>query len=181
MGKGRAFFLKFLKGIAAFGIFLEIIHHGMSHGVREGRLFTEENVVGKIVPLKGVTKEVFALAVNVHLLLGVDRHDIFNKIKVSEGHSGLKRVDRNAAVGSQHVIHMKLSYALFRLLLEFFGGRGEIGVFISEKLVGNFSGEQNPDVGVLMYPFAEQIHSHAGTDGGYVVGPQQVYDILKGL
>ena len=74
---------------------------------------------------------------------------------------------------------MQLANALFRLLLEFLSRRREVGVFISEELVGNFAGQEHANIGVLMDPLAEQVHSHACADRCYIIGTEQVDDLIE--
>ena len=65
------------------------------------------------------------------------------------------------------------------LLLEGVGGGGEVGVLVAEQLVGNFAGQQHADVGLLVDGLAQQVHAHAGTDGGDVPGAQQPDDLFQ--
>ena len=51
-----------------------------------------ENIMRQIVSLKCVAKQILALVVLVQLHLGIDSHDVFHEIKVSEGHSRFKRI-----------------------------------------------------------------------------------------
>ena len=65
---------------------------------------------------------------------------------------------------------MQFSYPFFRFFLKFLGTGRKVGVFVAEQLVGDFSGQKNSAVGMLMDPPAEQIHAHACPDGGDVEG-----------
>ena len=132
----------------------------MTYRIGKCRFLTVENVVRKIISLKCVTKKIFALAVLVELLFGIDRHNVFYKIKIAERNTGFKAVDRNTAVGTKNIVHMKLTDSLLRFFLELLGRRSKIRVFVSEKLVGNFTRQKNTDIGVLVNPFTKQIHTH---------------------
>ena len=120
-----------------------------------------------------MAQQIFPFSVSVQLFFRVHRQDIPHKIQIAERHPRLERVDRDAAVGPEHVIHVQLADPLFGFLLKGRGVRREIGVLIAEQLVGNLPGEQNPDVGPLMNGPAEQIHAHAGPDGGDVKAAQR--------
>ena len=120
----------------------------MPHRVGERRFLAEENIAGEIVPLlKGVTQEILALAVDVHLHGRVDRHDVSDKAEIAERNARLHRIDGDAAVGAQHVVHVQLPDALFRLLLKLHGRGREVGIFIAEQLVGDLSRQQNAHIG----------------------------------
>ena len=69
---------------------------------------------------------------------------------------------------------MQLPDALDGFLLEFLRGGGEVGVFVAEQLVADLAGQQDADVGLLVDGLADQIHAHAGADGGDVIGAQQL-------
>ena len=148
----------------------------MTHRIGEGGFFTPENLIGQVgQPLKGMAQQVLALAVGVQLHLRVNGHDVFDKVQISKGDSCLQRVDADAAVGTEHVVHMKLPNALLCLFLKAFRIRREVGVLVAKQLVGDLAGEQHPDIGVFMDIFAHQIHADAGPDGGDVVGTQQLH------
>ena len=70
-------------------------------------------------------------------------------------------------------------HALFRLKLELPRRRGEVRVFIAEQLIRHLAREKHAHVGVLVYPFAHQVHAHACAYGRDVVGAQQIYHVLK--
>ena len=74
---------------------------------------------------------------------------------------------------------MQLAYALFGLALKFLGGRGKVGILIAEQLVRDLAGEQHAYVGVLVYPAAEQIHTHACANGGYIICAEDADDRLE--
>ena len=74
---------------------------------------------------------------------------------------------------------MQLPDTLLRLFLELLRRGGEVGVLVTEQLVGDLAGQQHPNVGVLMNPLAQQIHAHAGPDSGDIKGAQQVNHILQ--
>ena len=107
----------------------------MADGVGKRGLLAVEDVMREIIALERMTEQVFALAVDVHFLRRVDGEDIADEVEIPERDARLERVDGDAAVGAEHVIHVQLADTLFRFLLEFFGGRGKIGVFIAEQLI----------------------------------------------
>ena len=87
MGVLFALLFKLVLGVESLGVFLEVVHHRVTHRVGERSLFAEKNVVGQVVALKGVAEQIFALAVGVQLFLGVDGHNIFHKVEVAERHA----------------------------------------------------------------------------------------------
>ena len=87
-----ALLFKLVLGVEPLGVFLEVVHHRVTHRVGERSLFAEKNVVGQVVALKGVAEQIFALAVGVQLFLGVDGHNIFHKVEVAERHARFERV-----------------------------------------------------------------------------------------
>ena len=112
---------------------------------------------------------------------GVDGHDIADEVQVSEGHPGLQRVDADAPVRPEHVVHIKLIHPLFGLRLEGGGGGSEVGVLIAEELIRDLAGEQDPDVRGLVDGPAHQVHADAGPDGGDVIGAQGGHHLRQRL
>ena len=153
----------------------------MADRIGERSLFAVENVVRQIVALKRVAEQILALAVFVELPLGVDGHDVFDKVEVAERDSGLERVDTDAAVGAEHVVHVKLADAFFGLLLEFFGRGRKVGVFITEQLVGNFARQNHAQIGVFVDPLAKKIHAHARADGRNIIRAQHPDDLFEAV
>ena len=154
----------------------------MSHGIRESRLLPPENIVRQqVVLFKGVAQKVFSHIVGVDLHSRIDAHDILHEIQITEGHPGLDGVGGNAAVRPEHIVHIQLVHPLRRLLLESFRRGGEVRVLIAKQLIGNFTGHQHPDIRFLMNGLAAKVHSHAGPDGGDVIGPQKGDDLLQGV
>ena len=154
----------------------------MSHRVGKGGLFPPEDLPGQIPqPLKGVAQQVLALAVAVDLHRRVQAHHIPHEVQIPEGNSRLQRVDGDAPVCPQHVVHVQLPDALFRLLLERLRRRGKVGVLIPEQLVGDLPGEEHPDIRLPVDRFAHKIHPHARPDGGYIEGAQQVDHLFQCL
>ena len=84
----------------------------MTDSVGKCRFFSVQNVMRKVVALKGMTEQIFALVIYIHFLFGIDRENIFDKIKVTEGDTSFKRVFGNASVGSLNIVHIKLSDSL---------------------------------------------------------------------
>ena len=151
----------------------------MTHGVREGGLFPIKNVMGQVIAFERMAEQVFALAVDVHLLGRVDGHDVFHEVQVTEGHASFQGVDGDAAVGTEDIVHMQLPNTLLGFRLEGFRGGGKVGVLVSEQLIGDLTGEQNPNVGGLVDGLADQVHPHTGTDGSDVIGAQQLHHVLQ--
>ena len=118
MGKLLAASLKLRIGITLLGKGLQVIHHGVTHGIGESRFFPIKDIVRKIIPFKSMAQQVFSLAIDVHFLGGVNGEDIADKIQIAEGYAGLQRVNGDTAVSTQHIVHMQLPDPFFRLLLE---------------------------------------------------------------
>ena len=160
----------------------------MAHSVGKRRLLAPQDALGQdAVRLKRLADEVFAHVVSVHLQLGIDAHRVMHKRQVAKGHARLQRVDGDAPIGAQHVIHVQFADALLRLVLERAGVRRVIGILVAEQLVGDFAREQHADVRMLVNVLAHQIHAHARADGRDVVGTQQFHhrgqrvdDVLTG-
>ena len=152
----------------------------MADRIGESRLLAHEDFIGdQIVLLEGMAQQVFADAVGVHLLFGIDGHAIGQKIQVSEGNAGLQGVDADAAVGAQNVVHVDLPDPLLRLLLKSIRIGGKICIFVAEDLIGDLAGQDDTDVGVFMDPLADQIHADRGADSRDVPGSQGVDDRLQ--
>ena len=179
MGVFFALLFELLFGVEPLGVFLEVVHHRVTDRVGERCLFTEEYIVGQIVALERVAEQIFALAVGVHFFSGIDGHDIFHKVEIAERHARLKRVYGDAAVGAQNVVHVQLSYSLLRLLLEFLRARRKVGVFVAEQLVGDFACQKNSYIRVLVYPFAQQVHTHARADSRDIKCAEHTDDTLE--
>ena len=168
-------------GILPFGIFLEVVYHRMAYCIGESSLFAPQNLIRKVTKaFKGMTEQIFTLSVFVQLHFRIKRHDVFHKIKITEGDSCFQRVDRDAAVSAKHIIHMQLADTLLRLLLKRLGRRRKIRIFVAEQLVGYFAGEKNPDIGLLMDCLADQVHAHACADGRYVKGAEDLNESVQG-
>ena len=89
----------------------------------------------QIIALKGMAKQIFALVIFIKLLFRVNGHDISDKIQISERNSCFHGMNRNTAIGTQNIIHIKLTQTLLSLLLERLRRRSKIGIFITENLV----------------------------------------------
>ena len=170
-----------LLGVPAFGVLLQVVYHGVAYGIGECRLFPHENILGQVVPLEGMAQQILALAVVGALHLRVQSHHILHKVQISEGHPGFQGVDADAAVCPEHIVHMELPDPLLRFLLEFLGGGGEVRIFVAEQLIGDFAGEQHPQIRMLMDILTHQIHTDGGPDGGDVVGAQQRHHLGQGF
>ena len=186
LGKGHAVcrvvcpaHLELLVGVQALGVLLDVVHHAVAYGVREGGLFAPQDLRRQPVALKGFAQQVLALAVAVQLLFGVDGHDVAHKIQVAKGHAGFDAVGGDAAVCPQHIVHIQLPDALLALLLESIGGGGVVGVFVAEQLVRDLAGQQHTHIGLLVNGLAQQIHAHAGADGGDIPCTQQPDDLFQ--
>ena len=154
----------------------------MPHRVGERRFLAEEDIAGEIVPLlKGVAQKILALAVDVHLPGGIDRHDVSDKVEIAERDARLHRIDGDAAVGAQHVVHVQLPDALFRLLLELLGRGREVGILIAEQLVGDLPRQQHAHVGGEVDLTADEVHAHARADGRNVVCAERFDDEFQRL
>ena len=113
----------------------------MAHGIGEGGLLTPEDVVRQqMVLFKGMAQQVFAHVVGVELELGVHAHDVADKVQIAEGDPGLQRVDGDAPVCPEHIVHINFVDAFFCLLLKFLCAGGKIRIFIAKELIGNLAG-----------------------------------------
>ena len=74
---------------------------------------------------------------------------------------------------------MKLTNTLFGFFLKRFCRRSKIGVFITEKLVGNFAGQKHANIGLLMDCLADEIHAHTGTDSRNIKGAKHINQSIK--
>ena len=152
----------------------------MAHGIGEGRLFPPEDGIGQIVQaFEGVAEEIFALAPAVYLEGRIQGHHVGNEIQIPEGDSGLQRVDRNAAVRPEYVVHVELPDSLFGFCLEGFRRGSEIRIFVAEDLIRDLPGQKDPDVCLFMNGSADQIHAHGSPDGGDVIGAQKLNDPVQ--
>ena len=72
--------------VQGFGILLQIIHHGMADGVREGRFLPPEDLRREnVILLKCMTEEILSHPVAVELQFRVDVHDVSDKVEIAEG------------------------------------------------------------------------------------------------
>ena len=76
---------------------------------------------------------------------------------------------------------MQLPDALDALGLEGRRGGGEVGVLVAEELVADLPRQQHPDIALPADGPAEQVHTHAGADGGDVVGTQDLNQFIQGV
>ena len=76
---------------------------------------------------------------------------------------------------------MQLPDPLLGLLLEFLGGGGEVCILVAKQLVGDFAGEEHPQIRMLVDVFAHQIHTDGGPDGGNIEGAQQLHHMGQGF
>ena len=180
MGIGHTLCLKLAIGIAVLSILLQIIHHGVADRIGKRSLFAVKDALRQIVSLEGMAEQVFAFAVLVQLHLRVNAHHILHKIQITERHSCFQGVDGDTAVSPKHIVHMQLPDALDGFLLELLRRRGKVGVLIAEQLVADLARQQNTNIGLFVDGLADQIHTHAGADGGDVVGAQQCDHGFKG-
>ena len=159
----------------------------MAYRIRKCRLLSPQYILREIIqPLKCVAEQVLALSISVELDFRVEAHHVFDKIQVPERDACFQRVDRDAAVSTEHVVHVNLPDPLGRFLLEGFRRGRKIRVLVAEQLVGNLPGENDPDIRGLVNSLADQIHAHACTDRRYIVGSEKLnkcfqsrYDLVR--
>ena len=152
----------------------------MADCVRKGRFLPPENLIGKDpVFFKRVPQQVFPHPVGVEFLFGVNLHHVPHKVKIAEGNACLQGVHRDAAVRTQHVVHVQLVNALFALQLKRLCRGGKVGVFIAEQFIGDLPGQQYADVGILVNRLAAQVHAEACPDGCNVPCSQQTDDFVQ--
>ena len=125
-------------------------------------------------------QQIFADAVPVELFFRIDAHHVIDKGQVPEGNPRFERICADAPVRPEHIIHMDLTDPLARFLLESSGIRGKVGIFVSEQLVRDLTGQEDFDIRVLADPAADQVHAHGSPDGGDVVSSQRMDDFLQG-
>ena len=143
----------------------------MAYRITEGCLFSPENVLRQNgILFKSLSQQVFSFSVGIHLLDRVDCHDKSGKVQITERNSRLQAVGSQTSVRTQHIVEVKLTQSLFRFLLELLCVGRKVRIFITKQFVGNFTGEKHLDVGSFMDCLTYQIHTHAGTNGGNVVG-----------
>ena len=63
--------------------------------------------------------------------------------------------------------------------MKLISGRSEIGVLVSEKLIGYLSREKHPYVGGFMNPFTKQVHSDRSTDRSNIISSENRYDLRQ--
>ena len=104
-----------------------------------------------------MAQEVFAFFVLVELHLRIDGHDVSDEIEVAEQNAGFERVGgmQRSARSTSYIY--ELPHALLGFRLERGGAGGEICIFVAEELIGNFTGEQHADIGLLVNGFADEV------------------------
>ena len=132
-----------------------------------------------MILFKGVPQEVLSHVVAVDLQFRINPHHIADEIKIPERNPRLKGVYGDAAVSTQHVVHVQLVYPLLALLLEGLRRGGEVRVLVSEQLIGNLSCHQYPHIGLFMNRFAAEVHADARPYGGDVPGAEHTDDLLQ--
>ena len=170
----------FLIGIESLRVILQVVLQRMAYRVGKCRLLPHENALrNQLVLLKGVAQQIFPNPVSVQLFLRIDVHHIIHKSEITEGDSRFQRVHGDAPVRAQNVIHVDLTDPLFSLFLEGLRIRREVRVLVAEQLVGNLSGQDDADVGVLMDPFADKIHADRSPDRRDIVGAERLNDRIE--
>ena len=154
----------------------------MADGVGESCLLPPEDIVGQdMIVRKCLAQQIFSHIIGVHFQFWADGHDVSDEIQIAERHSCFERVDRNAAVCAQDIVHIQFIDTLLRLLLERFGTGGKVCVLIAEQFIGNFAGHQDTHVRLLMDGLAAQVHAHTGADGRDVIRSEQSDNLFKGI
>ena len=171
---------KFFVGVKCVRVVNDVVAERVADGIGECGLLAHQNIVrNESILLKGMAEKIFADAVLVEFFLRVDVHYIIDKVKVAERDSGFQGVHGDAAVRAENIVHVELTDALLGFLLEFRGIRSKVGVLVAEQLIGNLSGEKNADVGVLVNPFADEIHTDRCADRGDVIGAESFDDVSE--
>ena len=166
-----ALFLILFVGVEGFRIFNQVIPEGVADGIGEGSLLTHQNGFrNQLILFKGMTDQIFADSVFVELLFRIDVHDIVHEIQIAERNAGFQRVDGDAAVCAEYIIDIDFADSFLGFLLESVCARGKIGIFVAKQFVGNFTGQDDTDVGVLVNPLADKIHADGSADGSNVKG-----------
>ena len=75
---------------------------------------------------------------------------------------------------------MQFPNPFFRFLLEFRGVRRKVGVFVSEKLVGNFARKNNADVAPFVNRLANQVHADTCANRRNIERSEQPNDPVEG-
>ena len=146
----------------------------MSDRIGKCCFLTHQDVLRQVTQaFERMTQEVFPFVVDVHLLFRRDAHHIGYEIQIAEGNSCFHRVDRYAAVGAKYIVHVQFPQPLLGFLLELFRIRCEVGVLVTEDLIGDLTGQQHPDVRRLTDRLTDQVHTHARADRRDIEGTQR--------
>ena len=145
----------------------------MSHRIGESGFFPPEDIIRQIAKtFKSMAQQVLALTILIQLHFRIDGHNVFHEVQVAKGNSGFQRVEADAAVSPENIVHMKFLDPLLCFFLESIRRGGKIRIFISEQLVRNLTGKKNADIRVFVNVLAYQIHADAGANGGNIKGTQ---------
>ena len=122
-----------------------------------------------------MAEQIFALVVDVDLFGGVHAHHILHKIQIAKGYPRLQTVGGDAPVRPQDVVHMQFPDPLLALPLERLRGGCKVRILVPKQLVADLPRQQDPDIALGMDGPADEVHSHAGPDGGNIVGTESIY------
>ena len=151
----------------------------MSDCIGEGCLLTHQDALGKVISLKGMSEQIFSLSVHIHFFGRINAHDILYEIQIAERHPGFHGVDGDTSVRTKHIIQIQFPDSLGGFLLEAFGVRSKIRIFISEQLIGDLAGQQYPDIRGLMNGLTDQVHSDACTNCCNIKGSEDGNHLRK--
>ena len=116
-----------------------------------------------------------------HFCFRIGAHGDIEEFFVEERHAAFYAPGRETLVGTQTVVEVELAELAHGFFVEGFG----IGCFVeievaAENLVGTFAAEHHLDTH-RFDDACQQVHRCGGTDGGDIVGFNEIDDITDGV
>ncbi len=146
------------------------LHKGLWSGHNDHNYFEIAHTMRRLQGLCHDTK----------LYLFSDNHDVErlpNKLRNKE-HIRLAEMQRSARRTS-YMYSSRMRFWLSCWNASAVGG--VVGVFVAEQFIGNFTRQQHADVSLLVDGLAQQVHAHAGADGGDIPCAQQPDDLFEAV
>ena len=113
----------------------------MANCVAERSLLAIQDGFRQIVATKCMAEQVFPFAIDVSLDLRIQRHHIADKVQIAKRYARLQRVHADAAICTQHIVHVQLADAFLRFPLKCLGVWRKVRVLIAEQLIGDLARE----------------------------------------